>query len=58
MTIIARVLRDDGGSSAIEFGLLAALVSVAAVTGFSTIGAALESMFSHVADLIEEALAL
>lgn len=58
MTIIARVLRDDVGASAIEFGLLAALVSVAAVTGFSTIGTALETMFGGVAELIEEALAL
>jgi len=56
MTIIARTLRDDGGASAIEFGLLAALVSVAAVTGFSTIGEALRTMFSHVSELIEEAL--
>jgi len=56
MTTIAGTLRDDSGASAIEFGLLAALVSVAAVAGFSTIGQALEAMFSHVADLIEEAL--
>jgi pilus assembly protein Flp/PilA len=58
MPTIARILRDEGGASAIEFGLLAALVSVAAVAGFSTIGSALETMFSHVAELIEEALAL
>lgn len=58
MTIIARTLRDDGGASAIEFGLLAAIVSVAAVTGFSTIGEAMNGMFTHVADVIEEALAL
>ena len=58
MTIIAGVLRDDIGASAIEFGLLAALVSVAAVTGFSIIGSALEMMFGRVAELVEEALAL
>ena len=58
MTIFARVLRDDGGASAIEFGLLAALVSVAGVAGFSIIGTALETMFASVADMIEEALAL
>ena len=58
MTTIARVLRDDGGSSAIEFGFLAALVSIAAVAGFSSIGASLETMFAHVAELIDEALAL
>ena len=58
MTIIARTLRDDSGASAIEFGLLAALVSVAAVAGFSTIGEALNAMFTHVAERIEEALTL
>lgn len=58
MTIIARVLRDEVGSAAIEFGLLAALVSVAAITGFSTIGNALELMFTNVVELIEEALGL
>jgi pilus assembly protein Flp/PilA len=58
MTIIARTLRDDDGASAIEFGLLAALVSVAALAGFSTIGNALETIFTRVAQLIEEALTL
>jgi pilus assembly protein Flp/PilA len=58
MTIIARTLRDDSGASAIEFGLLATLVSVAAVAGFSTIGEALNAMFTQVAGVIEEALAI
>lgn len=58
MTIVARILRDDDGASAIEFGLIAALVSVAAVTAFSTMGQALETMFTRVAELIEEALTI
>lgn len=58
MTTVAKVLREDGGSSAIEFGLLAALVSVAAIASFSTMGTTLTAMFTNVAEMIEEALAI
>jgi pilus assembly protein Flp/PilA len=37
-SMILRFIRDKSGVTAIEYGLIAALVSVVAITGFTTIG--------------------
>jgi pilus assembly protein Flp/PilA len=44
-----RLLRDDAGVTAIEYGLIAALIAVAAVTVMTTVGSHLSSTFSTVA---------
>jgi pilus assembly protein Flp/PilA len=49
MTLIQRLLRDDNGATAIEYGLIAALIAVAAVTVLGTVGTNLTSTFSTVA---------
>jgi pilus assembly protein Flp/PilA len=36
--MILRFIRDESGVTAIEYGLIAALVSVVAIAGFTTIG--------------------
>jgi pilus assembly protein Flp/PilA len=41
-------LRDESGVSAIEYGLLAALVALAIVTGATALGTDLNSIFSAV----------
>lgn len=41
-------LRDESGVTAIEYGLIAALVAVAAVTAFTTLGSKLTSVFTGV----------
>ncbi|MCP5143120.1 MAG: Flp family type IVb pilin [Gammaproteobacteria bacterium] len=38
MNIITRFLNDESGATAIEYGLIAALVAVAAIAGFQTLG--------------------
>ena len=43
------LLRDKTAATAIEYGLIAALVSVAAVTVLSTVGSNLTGTFSTVA---------
>jgi pilus assembly protein Flp/PilA len=43
------VLRDSSGVTAIEYGLIAALISIAAVTVMSTVGTNLSSVFNTVA---------
>jgi len=43
------VLQDDWGVTAIEYGLIAALISVAIVTVLSTVGTNLSSTFSTIA---------
>ena len=47
-TVIKNVLHDESGATAIEYGLIAALVSVAAVTALGEMGDALSNMFGKV----------
>jgi pilus assembly protein Flp/PilA len=44
-----KLLRDQSGVTAIEYGLIAALIAVAAVTVMTTVGTNLTSTFSKVA---------
>lgn len=48
------LLKDERGATAIEYGLIASLVSAAAVAAFMQLGLSLTSMFGAVADLIEK----
>ena len=45
---IGRFVRDDTGVTAIEYGLIAALVAVAAVAAFTALGTQLGSVFTGV----------
>ncbi len=38
MSIFRKLLKDDSGATAIEYGLIAALISVAAIAAFSAVG--------------------
>jgi pilus assembly protein Flp/PilA len=49
MTFFQRLLRDDSGATAIEYGLIAALIAVAAVTVLGTVGTNLTGTFGTVA---------
>ena len=44
-----RKLRNNRGATAIEYGLIAALISVAAITAMSKIGTKLGNTFNNVA---------
>jgi len=46
MSLLNRLLHDESGSNALEYGLIVALVSLAVVTGAGVAGTALGSMFS------------
>ena len=43
-----RMFKDKSGATAIEYGLIAALVSVAAVVALQNLGSSLNTMFSTV----------
>jgi pilus assembly protein Flp/PilA len=43
--LFARFLKDESGATAIEYGLIAALISVALIAGASSLGNALNSTF-------------
>ena len=47
--VVARLLRDDFGATAIEYGLIAALIAVAAIAAFQLVGTNLTSVFDNVA---------
>ena len=46
---LTKLLKEETGATAIEYGLIAALISVAAVTVLTTVGNNLTSTFSTVA---------
>jgi pilus assembly protein Flp/PilA len=48
MSLIARFLRDDRGATAIEYGLIAAGISVAIIATVAGLGTKLKSTFTAV----------
>lgn len=55
MTFINKLLRDEEGATAIEYGLIAALIAVAAITAMGNIGSNLSTTFTKVSDKLETA---
>jgi pilus assembly protein Flp/PilA len=47
---LINLLRNENGATAIEYGLIAALIAVAAITAFQTVGTNLTSVFTTVAN--------
>lgn len=47
---ITSLLQDENGATAIEYGLIAALVSVAAITALTEMGSSLFDMFTLVSN--------
>ncbi len=45
---IARFLKDESGATAIEYGLIAALISVVIVTALTTISTNMQTKFTAV----------
>ncbi len=54
-SILARFLTDDSGATAIEYGLIAALVSVAAIGALTALGGSLNTMFQTVSSAVATA---
>jgi pilus assembly protein Flp/PilA len=48
MSLIARFMRDDAGATAIEYGLIAAGISVAIIATVAGLGSKLNSTFTSV----------
>jgi pilus assembly protein Flp/PilA len=49
MNALLKLLRNEDGATAIEYGLIAALIVVSAVTVMGTVGTNLSSVFNTVA---------
>ena len=48
MNIFARFAQDESGATAIEYGLIAALISVVIIGAVSTLGGTLNGVFSTI----------
>ena len=48
MNLISRFVRDESGATAIEYGLIAALVAVVIITGLTAVGTKLNATFTSV----------
>jgi pilus assembly protein Flp/PilA len=49
MNIFSRFIRDESGATAIEYGLIAALIAVVIITGVTAVGSNLSTMFDSLA---------
>ena len=53
MKFINKLARDEQGATAIEYGLIAALIAVAAITAMGSLGNTLSDTFSEVQSEME-----
>ncbi|HET7084259.1 MAG TPA: Flp family type IVb pilin [Rhizomicrobium sp.] len=47
MNLISRFVRDESGATAIEYGLIAALIAVVIITGVTAVGTHLSTTFNN-----------
>jgi pilus assembly protein Flp/PilA len=53
--IFARLMKDESGATAIEYGLIAALISVALITGATALGGSLNNQFQSLSGKLANA---
>ena len=53
--LFARFAKDESGATAIEYGLIAALIAVAAITAMTTVGTELIAKFTTISDTLKNA---
>lgn len=52
--MMTRFKNDESGATAIEYGLIAALVAVVLITALSLMGTSLENKFNTVSDALNQ----
>ncbi|MDR7153547.1 pilus assembly protein Flp/PilA [Sphingobium xenophagum] len=50
MQFIRKMLKNEKGATAIEYGLIAALIAVAAITAMTSLGSNLTNTFNNVSN--------
>ena len=55
MNLVKRLIQEEEGATAIEYGLIAGLVAVAIITALSLLGDSLNNLFSDVATQVDGA---
>ena len=51
-----RLFKDESGATMIEYGLIAALISVAAIVSLTAMGGSLQTMFNTVSTALDTAV--
>jgi pilus assembly protein Flp/PilA len=54
-TLFTRFAKDESGATAIEYGLIAALISVSLVAGATIVGDQLEAIFNYIGTTLTNA---
>lgn len=52
--LFARFRKDESGATAIEYGLIAALIAVAIIAGANTLGGKLSDTFTSISDCLND----
>ena len=52
-TLFARFAKDESGATAIEYGLIAALIAVALIAGATALGSSLNTAFNSIAGKVK-----
>jgi pilus assembly protein Flp/PilA len=47
-SLLKRLIKNDSGATAIEYGLIAALIAVVIIVGATTLGTKLNTQFSNI----------
>jgi pilus assembly protein Flp/PilA len=47
-TVLTQLMKNEDGATAIEYGLIAALIAVAAIAAFNAVGSSLTATFNNV----------
>jgi pilus assembly protein Flp/PilA len=53
MTMMKRFLKDESGATAIEYGLIAALIAVVIVGAVTTVGTNLSNKFQNIGNAVK-----
>lgn len=56
MKIFARFVKDESGATAIEYGLIAALIAVGIITAATTLGGSLSTLFNDISNSLNSAM--
>ena len=56
ISLFKNLMSDQSGATAIEYGLIAALVSIAGIAALDALGTSLNTAFGTVSDSIDDAL--
>lgn len=55
LKVFRSVLKDESGATAVEYGLIAALIAVAIIVAVSAVGNSLDNTFNTISTKLDEA---